>query len=303
MTERGNNKVMAYIAVLRPVHWLKNGFVAAPLLFSKKFDDASACVQMLIAVIAFCAASSAIYIWNDLCDRREDEQHPVKKNRPIAGGAVTKQAALILIFLLALVGVGAALRLGGFFLLLTLFYMVINVVYSLGLKHVAILDVMTIAGGFVLRILAGSVAISVDPSHWLVLCTIMFSMFIGFTKRRAELVLVEGAGEHTRKVLQDYSVAFLDQVIPAVTAITIICYALYTVDARTVSIFRTRYMLVTVPSVMYGMLRYIYLIYHKHRGEDPTDLLRRDIPTIINLILWVVLSILVVTKGHELDLF
>ena len=131
----------------------------------------------------------------------------------------------------------------------------------------------------------------------------MVSLFLGFTKRRSELVSVEGAGENTRKVLQDYSIAFLDQVIPMVTAATIICYALYTVDNRTFTVLGTRAMLLTVPSVMYGLFRYIYLIYHKQQGSDPTDLVCRDAPTLINLLIWVLISVWVVTKGREFDLF
>ena len=154
-----------------------------------------------------------------------------------------------------------------------------------------------------MRIVGGSVAISVAPSHWLVLCTIMVSMFLGFTKRRAELVAVDFGGGPTRKVLADYSVAFLDQVISMVTGATIICYALYTVDSRTMGVLGSRAMLLTVPSVMYGLFRYIYLIYHLKKGEDPTGVLCRDVPMIINLLIWVVLSILVVSCGGRIDLF
>jgi 4-hydroxybenzoate polyprenyltransferase len=303
MAEQADNKVLAIGAALRPVQWIKNGFVVAPLLFSGMYTEAEACVKILGAVVSFCAVSSGIYILNDLCDIREDQQHPVKKNRPIARGAVGVNTAMIVMILLVLLGLGAGWRLGSDFLLMAVLYLGVSAAYSFGLKHVAILDVMIIAAGFVLRILAGSIAIGVPTSHWLVLCTIMISMFLGFTKRRAELVSVEGAGEHTRKVLQDYSVRFLDQVIPMVTAATIICYALYTVDTRTRNELGTRAMLLTVPSVIYGLFRYIYLIYHQQRGEDPTELIRRDAPTLINLIIWVVIAVAVVAKGREFDLF
>jgi 4-hydroxybenzoate polyprenyltransferase len=297
------NKVFGLLALIRPMHWIKNGFVVVPLLFSQQFIDTNNCLKTLVAFLSFCAASSAIYALNDWCDRKEDSLHPRKKNRPVASGAISSRQAILLSVVLAWVSLPAGWYLGRTFLLLVLLYLVINIAYSLGIKHVAILDVMTIAGGFVLRILAGSVAISVPPSHWLILCTIMISMFLGFAKRRAELISTERAGENTRKVLQDYSVAFLDQAIAMVTAITIMCYALYTVDQRTVKEFDTHYMLLTVPSVMYGMFRYIYLIYHRHQGEDPTELVRRDIPTLINLIIWVILSAVVITWGREFDLF
>jgi len=303
MTDQEDNKILAILAALRPVHWIKNGFVAAPLLFSGMYKERGACFNILAALICFCAVSSAMYVLNDLRDMREDQLHPVKRHRPIARGAVGVNTALILIVILVLVSLAAGWRLGSKFLLIALLYLAVNAAYSFGIKHVAILDVMVVAGGFVLRILAGSAAISVSPSHWLVLCTIMISMFLGFTKRRAELVSVEGAGEHTRKGLQDYSVAFLDQVIPMVTAATIICYALYTVDSRTLQVFGTRAMLLTMPSVMYGLFRYIYLIYHSKKGSDPTELICRDVPTLINLVIWVLIAVWVVTKGREFDLF
>ncbi|MFC1781981.1 decaprenyl-phosphate phosphoribosyltransferase [Planctomycetota bacterium] len=303
MTEQSDNKVWALGVTLRPVHWIKNGFVVAPLLFSGMYTETEACLRILAAVISFCAVSSAVYILNDLRDKREDEQHPVKKYRPIARGAVGVNTAMIMMASLVLLSLTAGWWLGSNFLLVALLYLAVNAAYSFGIKHVAILDVMAIAAGFVLRIFAGSVAIAVEPSHWLVLCTIMISMFLGFTKRRAELVSVEGAGEHTRKVLGDYSVAFLDQVIPMVTAATIICYALYTVDARTLEVFGTRAMLLTVPSVMYGLFRYIYLIYHGKKGADPTELVCRDVPTLINLVIWVIIAVAVVAKGRAFDLF
>jgi len=294
---------LAIIAAMRPQQWVKNGFVVAPLLFSHKFSDPVMCLQTLAAVAAFCAISSAIYLFNDLCDRNEDQQHPVKKFRPIARGAVTTTEALTLSVVLTVLGLVGSWYLGLRFLLIAVLYTLVHIVYSLGIKHVAILDVMTIAAGFVLRILAGALAVSATPSHWLVLCTIMISLFLGFTKRRAELVSEEVAGANTRKVLADYSVAFLDQVVSLVTGATIICYALYTVDERTLKVFGTHAMLLTVPSVMYGMFRYIYLIYHLKKGEDPTRAITRDIPTIINLIIWILLSVLVVSYGSRIDLF
>ena len=303
MANENDNKVLATIAAMRPQQWVKNGFVVAPLLFAHKFNDPAMCFKTLIAVAAFCAISSAIYLFNDLCDRREDQQHPVKKLRPIARGAVTTTEALSFCIVLTVLGLLGSWYLGMRFLLTAVLYTAIHIAYSLGIKHVAILDVMTIAAGFVLRILAGAVAISAPPSHWLVLCTIMISLFLGFTKRRAELVSEELEGVNTRKVLADYSVAFLDQVVSLVTGATIICYALYTVDDRTLKVFGTRAMLLTVPSVMYGMFRYIYLIYHLKKGEDPTRAITRDIPTIINLIIWVILSVLIVSYGNRIDLF
>lgn len=303
MKQREYNKAWGIWALIRPTHWIKNGFVVAPLLFSQQYKDPAQCVKILLAVVSFCAVSSAIYVFNDWRDRQEDRLHPQKKHRPLASGVITGREVMLLCAVLILVSMLSGWYLGGTFLLMVLLYLVINTAYSLGVKHIAILDVMTIAGGFVLRILAGSCAISVPPSHWLVLCTIMISMFLGFTKRRAELVAMESSGALTRKVLADYSVAFLDQVISMVTGATIICYALYTVDTRTLDVFGTRALLLTVPSVMYGLFRYIYLIYHLEKGQDPTSVLYRDIPTLINLLIWVMISALVVNYGSRIDLF
>jgi 4-hydroxybenzoate polyprenyltransferase len=297
------NTILTFLTLMRPQHWIKNTFVLAPLLFSRQFNQGDKCVSAILAFVSFSLVSSAIYIINDLCDRREDQQHPTKKLRPIASGAVTDGPAALLSMLLIILSLAMAFYLSRTVAMIVLLYAVITIVYSLVLKHLAILDVMTIAAGFVLRILAGSAAVSVPTSHWLVLCTIMISMFLGFTKRRMELLSVDVAAENTRKVLQDYSVAFLDQVISMVTAATIICYALYTVDARTVATFGTHNMLFTVPMVIYGLFRYIYIIYHREEGHDPTATLIRDVPTVINLVIWIMASLLVVKYGSQLELF
>ena len=291
------------IRLLRPRHWVKNGFVLAPLLFSQQYEQAQMVWRALAAVAGFCAASSAVYVLNDVCDRREDRQHPVKCQRPVASGRVSVGQALAISVLLGVLSLAPTLSLGWVYLVMVGAFLILNVVYSAGLKHVAILDVMAITGGFVLRIYAGGVAVAATPSYWLVLCTVMISMFLGFAKRRAELVGVDAAADRTRPVLQDYSVAFLDQVIAMLTAATMICYALYTVDARTVEALGSHSMLLTVPLVMYGLFRYIYLIYHLKEGEDPTGTLYRDAPTLVNLALWLVLSVVVVRYGQRIDLF
>ncbi|MCK5270874.1 MAG: decaprenyl-phosphate phosphoribosyltransferase, partial [Sedimentisphaerales bacterium] len=265
--------------------------------------DPAMCFRTALAFVSFCLVSSAIYAINDVCDRTEDRRHPVKKNRPIASGAVGASLALLFSGILIVLGLLLAGCINRLLLLVVLLYIVIHIAYSLKLKHIVILDVMMIAGGFVLRILGGSVAIAVSPSHWLVLCTVMISMFLGFTKRRAELIALDTNSEYTRLVLRDYSTAFLDQVISIVTAATIVCYTLYTVDAHTLEVLGNRGMLLTVPSVMYGLFRYIYLIYHRKKGQDPTDTLIYDIPIICNLIVWLILSLLVVNYGSQLYLF
>lgn len=303
MATVGNNKIISLIIAARPWQWVKNAFVVAPLLFSKKFSDPHSCWMVLLATLSFCLASSAIYIINDLCDRGEDRHHPVKRNRPIASGRVNTPEALLLSAALLFGGLAVGVYVGAGFAVILLFYLALNAAYSWRLKHMVILDVMVIAAGFVLRILAGSLAIGVASSHWLILCTTMISLFLGFTKRRAELVATNSDEPSSRLVLKDYSVAFLDQVISMVTGATIICYALYTVDARTLAEFGSRSMLLTVPSVIYGMLRYVYIIYHLEKGADPTGALCKDIPTVLNLALWVAIVFFVIRNGSSLDLF
>jgi len=296
------SRISAFISVVRPRQWIKNAFVWAPLLFSGQFTKFDLCGKAALIFVSFCIVSGAIYVINDLADRYEDKQHPLKRFRPIASGAISPGTAIIFSMVLIVVGVAVAWYVSWSGVLIVLIYVVMNILYSLALKHVAIVDVMTIAAGFVLRVLGGSVAISVAPSHWLLLCTVMISLFLGFTKRRDELLAAAGQAQNSRVVLRNYNVAFLDQAISMVTSVTVLCYVLYTVDARTLQVFGTRAMLLTVPSVIYGLFRYIYIIYHLEEGEDPTSTLVRDIPTIVNMIIWIVISLIVVICGDKLDI-
>ncbi|MGB2863373.1 MAG: decaprenyl-phosphate phosphoribosyltransferase [Sedimentisphaerales bacterium] len=296
------SNISAFLSVVRPQQWIKNAFVWAPLLFSGQFTQLDLCGRAALIFVSFCIVSGAIYVINDLADRHEDKQHPVKRSRPIASGAISPSIAMIYSMILIVIGVAVAWYISWSEVIIVLLYVVMNILYSLALKHMAIVDVMTIAAGFVLRVLGGSVAISVAPSHWLLLCTVMISLFLGFTKRRAELLAATGQARNSRVVLRNYSVAFLDQAISMVTSVTVVCYILYTVDVRTLQVFGTRAMLLTVPSVIYGLFRYIYIIYHLEKGEDPTNTLVRDIPTIVNMIIWIGISLIVVICGNKLDI-
>lgn len=299
MNNRNHSSFITLLSVVRLPQWVKNGFVVAPLLFSGKFSDPAMIWRNGAAFLSFCLMSSAVYIFNDLCDRESDRRHPNKQHRPIAAGIIRLPQAVVIMVVAALLSLATTYFLGGRCAFLLGLYALINIVYSLGMKHVAILDVMAIASGFVLRIWAGSVAIGVMPSHWLILCTIMISMFLGFTKRRAEMVAMDV--EQRREVLKDYSILFLDQVIAMVTGATLICYALYTVDSQTVAMFKTKAMLLTVPCVMYGLFRYIYIIYHLKEGQDPSRTLSRDWPMMLNLVIWVILALGVVRYGEQLS--
>lgn len=303
MTKTNKSKIVEVIATFRPHHWIKNTFVFAPLIFSGRFTHIDMCLKATLAFISFCMASSAIYAVNDICDQEEDRRHPIKKFRPIADGAISPGSAIIMSGILFILGLTLASFLNWPLMLIVLIYFIINIAYSISIKHIAILDVLTISAGFVLRIVGGGLSISVVPSYWLILCTVMISLFLGFTKRRVELLAVDIDKNNSRPVLKDYSISFLDQVIPIVTGTTILAYALYTVDEHTQMVLGTRAMLLTLPFVIYGLLRYIYIIYHLKQYADPTENLIRDIPTIINLLLWIMTSLFVVKYGEKLNFF
>lgn len=295
----GQSTMLAAIKLLRPAQWVKNTFVLAPLLFSQKFHNTNACIKTLAAFAVFCAASSAVYIFNDLCDRKEDREHPVKKHRPLASGLIGVAPAIVLLLILAGVAGGGGVLLGKQFLAMLVVFLGVNAAYSLKLKHVVILDVMLISFGFVLRIMAGSFAIGVKPSHWLVLCTAMISLFLGFAKRRTELVSA-GESPQSRLVLKEYSLGFLDQAIAMMTGITIVCYVLYTIDFQTEAMFGTHDLVLTVPFVVYGLFRYLYLVYHRHQGEDPSLLAMKDPFLLINLVLWVLACFVIIRYATKI---
>ncbi len=288
--------ISAIIVTVRPRQWVKNLFVFGPLLFSHKLSDVATDLQAAAGFVLFCLAASAVYVLNDLMDLRADRQHPTKRLRPIASGEISRKTAVTLAVLLALVTTAGSLALGGVFTALILGYVVLNISYSLGLKQVVIIDVMMIGAGFVLRVLAGAAAIHVSPSHWLVLCTILLSVFLGFTKRRAEMTLLNEKAAQHRKVLTSYGPVFLDQMISVVTATTLMCYILYTVDARTVDNVSggSRGLLLTVPFVMYGIFRYLYLVYRQEKGSSPTTALLHDGMMLVSVGLWTLLCVAVI---------
>ena len=209
--------VKSLILLLRPAHWVKNVFVLAPLVFAQKLTDPEAVHLALQAFVAFCLASSAVYIFNDIRDRAEDRLHPLKRNRPLAAGTVSVQAAAMLAVAVAAGALAIGARLGTGFLLVLTAYLVLNQLYSLSLKHVVILDVMVVSLGFVLRVIAGGIAIAVQISAWLLLCTFFVALFLAFSKRRHELMLLTDDASGQRPVLSRYSPAFLDQLINVVT--------------------------------------------------------------------------------------
>ncbi len=280
------------------MQWVKNVFVLAPIVFAEQLGQAEVLGRAMIAFVAFCLASSAVYLFNDLRDREEDRRHPLKRHRPIASGDLSVPAAVVAALILAVAAVAMGFDFGGVFTVLLVVYLLINLLYSSGLKHVVILDVMAVSSGYVIRVLAGAEAIDVEVSKWLLLCTIFLALFLIFSKRRHELVLLADEAAEHRAVLDHYNPAFLDQMINVVTASTVVSYALYAVDASTVDKFGSDQLVYTLPMVLFGVFRYLYLIYQQHDKRNPTEAVLRDFPSVINVVLWGVVVLWIVYGGR-----
>ncbi|MCP4202103.1 MAG: decaprenyl-phosphate phosphoribosyltransferase [bacterium] len=276
----------ALLKLSRPAHWPKNVFVLAPLVFAQLLHVPSAVARTLVAFTCFCAASSVVYIFNDYRDRHLDRKHPLKKLRPLAAGTISPALALGFAALLVVGVVIGGTWLGTGFMVVVLSYLALNALYSLGLKRVVILDVMIVSLGFVLRVLGGGAAISVDISAWLLLCTIFLALFLAFSKRRHELMLLADEATAQRLVLSHYSAGFLDQMINVVTASSVVSYALYSVAPETVERFNTDFLVYTMPFVLFGIFRYLYLMYQVPEQVNPTEAVVRDLPSILNILLW-----------------
>ncbi|MBS1797364.1 MAG: decaprenyl-phosphate phosphoribosyltransferase [Acidobacteria bacterium] len=279
---------------LRPKEWTKNLLVFTGLIFSRSLTDAHNIWISFLGFLIFCCASSGVYLFNDLCDLKKDREHPIKRNRPLAAGVLSLNAARLAMVVLFAVAATAALLLNHTFALVVGIYLTTCLAYSFKLKDIVILDVILVASGFVLRAVSGAVIIGVEVSEWLVLCTSMVALLVGFGKRRHELVLLEDEAENHRRSLSDYSVSFLDSIMNICAGAAVITYALYTRADETVERVGSRAMLVTIPFVVYGVFRYLYLIHKKETGGDPVQLLFRDRPTLLNLLLWILTSGLVI---------
>jgi 4-hydroxybenzoate polyprenyltransferase len=261
------------IASLRPQEWVKNVLVFAGIVFSRSFDEPGAVADVLVTFVAFCAVSSAGYLFNDLRDVEHDRRHPDKRRRPIASGALAESTAGAVAVTLAIFAVVASLVfVSAEVAALVGIYAVTTVLYSVVLKRLVIIDVMTIAGLFLLRVVAGAEAVDVGTSEFLLVCTAMLALFLGFTKRRQEAMLEEQGEAQTRPVLEHYSIPFLDQMIAMVTAASILSYLIYAVDSPLIG----SKMLATAPSVLYGIFRYLYLIYDRHDTRSTAAILTSD---------------------------
>ncbi|MGE3959114.1 MAG: decaprenyl-phosphate phosphoribosyltransferase [Vicinamibacterales bacterium] len=285
---------LSLLVSLRPNQWTKNLLVFAPLLFAVKLFDLASVARATGAFAVFCALSSVVYLINDIMDRDGDRLHPLKRKRPIASGEVSVGTAWGMAAVLAVAGLGGAVLLHRQFALVAAIYLALQTFYSTTLKHMVILDALTLAIGFVLRAMAGAVVIDVVISHWLFVCTILGALFIALAKRRHELVLLaDGAASH-RPILDEYSAYLLDQMIAVVTASTLIAYIFYTISPETEQKFGTSWLGLTIPFAIYGIFRYLYLVHQREEGGNPSDLLLNDRPLLACVTLWVIAVVLII---------
>jgi len=279
---------------LRPQQWIKNFFIFAAIIFSQNILNIQLLLKTVLAFVSFCILSSSFYILNDLKDIEEDKRHPLKSKRPLASGRLKKSYAILSFGALGFLSFILAIAVNKYFFFIALFYFLLQVTYSFWLKHIVILDVFVVAAGFLIRVVAGGLAIKVTLSSWLLICTMLLALFLALGKRRHELVLLEGDASDHRPILKEYNPYFLDQLIAVVTASIVLAYCLYTISEETVAKFGTANLLFTVPFVLYGIFRYLYLIHQRHGGGTPETLIIKDKPLLIDIFLWIASAILII---------
>jgi 4-hydroxybenzoate polyprenyltransferase len=282
------------LRAVRPQQWIKNLLVFGGAVFSGKAAEWSLLTRSGLAMIAFCFIASAVYLINDLRDLRTDRLHPLKRHRPLAAGTVRPITALVLAGVLAACGLGLSWWVGRLFTAIVLFYVVNNAVYSLGAKRIVIIDAVLVSIGFVLRAVAGAVAVHVAPSSWLIVCTLELSLLIVMGKRRVDLITAERAGSRSALPAEWYTVAFLDLVMATSASASIVTYALYTLAPETIARVGNRRMVLTLPMVVYGCLRYLFLVMSERGSHDPTAMLLRDWGMRLCGLVWAVLAIVAV---------
>ncbi len=273
------------LKTMRPKQWTKNAFVFTALIFDRKLFYPEPLLKTVVAFVLFCMAASAVYIVNDLADMEQDRRHPTKRFRPLASGELSPRVAMVTAAALVALAVPLAFAVNLYLGVIVLGYLALQFAYSHLLKHLVIIDVMTVAAGFVLRVAAGVVVVQVERfSPWLYICTVLLALFIAINRRRHELTLLaENAGDH-RRILDEYNIAFLDEMNSMVTASTVIAYSLYTFSAPNLPANHT--MMLTIPFVIYGLFRYLYLVHVKGEGGAPDELVLKDKPLFATLALW-----------------
>ena len=284
-----------YLKLFRITHWIKNFFVFIPLVFSKHLLDQNYLLQVIVGFFAFSLVSSLVYIFNDIYDVEADRRHPKKKFRPIASGVISKRQAISSIVFLLILLTLISLQVNISFILILVSYIVINIFYTLYLKNIVIVDLACISLGFLLRVIGGALIIDIYISSWLILTTLFISIFLAVMKRRSEIIL--NPENETRKVLGEYNLSFIDQISSISAACVIICYALYSVAERTVEYFNTENLVYSSIFVVFGIFRYMYLVFKKSKGENPTEIMLTDIPMIANLVFYGVTVYFIIYLG------
>jgi 4-hydroxybenzoate polyprenyltransferase len=291
--------VLPYINLLRPYQWVKNILLFTGLIFSNSLFKNNDIYVSIAAFAIFCLTSSCVYILNDLLDYENDRLHPVKKKRSIASGKVKPAHAIFMLMIGLPVSLFFAFYLNKNFFIICILYLVINTAYSFGLKKVVLVDAFIVAIGFLLRVYGGCVVIGVSATPWLFICTLSLALILSFGKRRNELNSLSNEAKNHRRTLEFYNSHLLDILITICSATAVGTYSLYTMAAETMQRFGTQKLIITMPFVMYGVFRYLYLVFVKNEGGDPTLLLVKDLPTIINGLLWV-LSVVYIIYGKTL---
>lgn len=281
------------IRSMRPKQWVKNLLVFAALIFSQNLFSWTKLLETVGGFFTFCLISGAVYIINDILDRENDRSHPKKRFRPIASGRLKVFPAVVAAVGAVIIGIGGGFWLSWKFGVLILVYFIMQLAYSLYLKRIVVLDAMVVAAGFALRAISGTFIVNVQISPWLFVCAILLALFLALAKRRHELLFLEGGGISHRSVLGKYSENLLDQMIAVATSSTVIAYCLYTIAPETVHKFKTHNLIFTVPFVLYGIYRYLYLVYRKEEGGAPEKVLFTDVPLIVDVIMWLVSVVLV----------
>ncbi len=284
------NLVMA----MRPKQWTKNFLIFAALIFAERLFHYHDILLVMIAFVMFCLLSSSLYIINDIIDVEQDREHPKKSNRPFASGKISKGTGIIFSILLAIISLISAFITGKFyFFIITLIFFILNLIYSFKLKRLPILDVLSLSLSFVLRAAAGGVIINVFVSPWLIVCTFLLALFMAIGKRRGELILLEENHAKHRHVLSSYSVRLLDQMISVSTSSILIAYSLYTFTSG-----KSVALMCTIPFVIYGIFRYLYLVYQENRGDNPTSIFISDRPMQINIVCWLITVLIIFYWKH-----
>jgi 4-hydroxybenzoate polyprenyltransferase len=298
---------LAVLRLLRPNQWIKNAFVLVGLLFAHAWHDPERVQAAMLAFVSFCAMASAVYVVNDWFDRARDRLHPIKRHRPIASGRIGGGLAFALAAMMFALAIGAAYAPpvaglpdadgGARLALILVLYAAMNLGYSLGLKRVPILDCALIALGFMLRILAGTWAIGIEPSRWLLVCGLSVTLFLAFAKRRAELAALGDSAIGHRAVLESYSLPLLDQFLAITATAVLVTYSVYTVSSETVQIHGTDKLLWTLPFVAYGLFRYLFIVFQRGAGGDPTRDLIGDPHMVVSGVAWFATTVWVLRAG------